>query len=194
MKILYIDTETTGTNPAIHEIIQIAAIIEIDGKVAEEVEYKVQPTKWDSIDSAALKVTGKTIEDLKKNEHPHKVYTKFVSILDHHIDKYDRNDKFYPAGHNVTFDLEFLQSFFKTCYNPYGMGSYHNWRSLDTRILANFMIASGKLSVPDVKLGTLCSHYGIFLDAHDALHDIRATRLLHKAMINQLFNSQEVSK
>lgn len=193
MKILYMDTETTGTNPMMHEIIQIAAIVEIDGKAVEEIEYKVRPTKWDSIDSTALRVTGKTIEDLKAHEEPIKVYTKFTTMLEKYVNKYDKQDKFYPAGHNVSFDLDFMQQFFKSCFNIYGMGSYHNWRALDTRILANFMIAHGKLNVSDVKLGTLCGHYGISLDAHDALNDIRATRLLYKAMSDQLFTSKEVS-
>jgi DNA polymerase III epsilon subunit-like protein len=35
-KTLYIDTETTGTDPAKHGLIQLACIAEIDGEVAEE--------------------------------------------------------------------------------------------------------------------------------------------------------------
>ena len=178
MKILYFDTETTGTNPHVHEITQFAAVVEIDGKVEKEVNWRCQPTNWDKIDKAALEVTGIGIEKLKTFESPTEMFRRISSMFDEYIDKYDPTDKFYPAGHNVGFDLDFLQSFWKKHGDKYGTGSYQNWRMLDSRILANFLIAAGLIETPDVKLGTLCEHFKIEIDAHDALSDIRATREL----------------
>jgi DNA polymerase III subunit epsilon len=186
MKILYFDCETTGTDPKVHEITQFAAIVEVDGEVKAEVNWRCKPTRWDQIDPQALAVTGVTKAQLETFDDPLEMAQKIRVLLASYVNKFDKNDKFYPAGHNVQFDLEFLQAFWKQHLDEYGTGSYQNWRSLDSRIFANFLIASGKLDVPDVKLGTLCQKYQIQIQAHDALSDIRATRDLIKRMIEML--------
>lgn len=186
MKILYIDTETTGTNSQKHEIIQIAALIEIDNEIVEEVNLRIRPTNWETIDPEALKVTGKTLEELKTYMDPKMAFITLKGIFERYVNKYDRNDKFYPAGHNLGFDIEFLQAFWKKYGDAYGTGSYQNWRFLDTRILANFLCSHDLIKPLNVTLGEMCKMYNIHLDAHDALNDIRATRLLHKAMMTHI--------
>jgi DNA polymerase-3 subunit epsilon len=182
MKVIYFDTETTGTNPNKNEIIQFAAIVEIDGVVVDEINVRCQPTNWDAVSEEALQVTGLTLETLKTYPTPAQAAMDIEWFFDKHIDKFNKADKFYPAGHNVSFDIDFLQAFWRKHISKYGIGSYVNWRNLDTRVLANFLIYGGHLDVIDTKLGTLCNHFGIELDAHDALNDIRATRELMKAM------------
>lgn len=185
MKILYFDTETTGTNPNKHDITQFAAIVEIDGVVKEEVNFRCQPINWDNIDPEALEVTGVSIEELKKQQKPEEMFKQIRELFDRHIDKYDKNDKFYPAGHNVGFDLDFLQAFWKK-FDKYGTGSYQNWRALDSRTFANFLSVLGKINTENIKLETLCNHYKIEIDAHDALSDIRATRELVRKMMEEI--------
>lgn len=178
MKILYFDTETTGTDPRVHEITQFAAIVEIDGVVKSEVNFFSQPTDWEAVDPQALAVTGKTLNDLQLYPTPQEMMIQLKELFDQHINKYDPFDKFYPAGHNVPFDLEFLQAFWKKHGDKYGIGSYCNWRALDTRVIGNFLSYAGKIKCEDMKLSTLCNEFGISLDAHDALNDIRACRTL----------------
>ena len=185
MKVLYFDTETTGTDPKIHEITQFAGIVEIDGKGVQEFNWRCQPTRWNTIDLGALKVTGIGIEDLKKNEPAKVMYERIRQLLDKYIPKYTKIfDKFYPAGHNVTFDLQFFDAFVRqhgdADATKWGSVTWQNWRSMDTRVLANYLSAEGKLKLPDLKLETLCGHYGIELKAHDAMSDIRATMELNK--------------
>lgn len=180
MKILYFDTETTGRLPWKHEIVQFAAIVEINGKIVDQLEIKIQPTKFSDIDEEAIAVHGFTVEQMKTFTPTRKAWRVIRDLFNHHVNKFDKNDKFYPAGHNVGFDLDMLQSFWRQ-FDRYGTGSYQNWRALDTRSLANLLVAFGKIDVPDVKLGTLCELYGIEIDAHDALSDVKATReLLYK--------------
>lgn len=186
MKILYFDTETTGVDPKVNEIVQFAAIVEIDGNVVEEVNLTCQPTNWDAISPEALQTTGLTIEKLKSYDAPGVMMANIRKLFDRHIDKFNKSDKFYPAGHNVQFDLDFLQAFWKRHGEIYGTGSYQNWRCLDSRILANFLIMRGKIAATDVKLSTLCNHYGIQIQAHDAMSDIRATRELIRKMSEEL--------
>jgi len=104
-------------------------------------------------------------------------------MIEEHVDKYDKMDKFYPAGYNVRFDLDFLQSFFHKRGNRYGTGSYQNWRAIDVMQYVHFMDYSGKLSLNDYKLKTVCEHFGIEIIAHDAMSDIRATRNLLKILL-----------
>lgn len=191
MKVLYFDTETTGTNSWKHEITQFAAIIEIDGVVKEEVNFKCQPTDWDAIEPNALKTTGIGIDQLKTFETPDQTMKKIRDLFTKYIPKYTKmGDKFYPAGHNVQFDLDFLNSFIKKHGNAdeqkWGATTYQNWRSLDSRVLANFLVAKGKLNPENIKLSTLCDHYKIDIDAHDALSDIRATREVILRMMGEI--------
>lgn len=186
MKILYLDTETTGIDPKVNEIVQFAAIVEIDGEVKAEVNIRCQPTNWDVIDSKALETTGLTLEDLKGYQDPKIAAMQIRDLFNKFINKFDKNDKFYPAGHNVGFDLEFLQAFWRKHIDAYGTGSYQNWRALDSRVFGNFLAAAGKLTGVDMKLETICNQWNIPIIAHDALSDIRATREVIKRMVSML--------
>jgi len=178
------DCETTGLNSTLNEIVQFSAIVEINGEVKEELNLFMQPTRWDQISQEALAVTGNTIEKLKTFMLPSEGFRKIKTLFDKYIDKYDKSDKFFPAGHNVMFDIEYLQAFWKQHGDKYGTGSYQNWNCLDSRILANFMRMSGKLSeLENHKLETLCKHFKIPLDAHDSMNDIRATRILIQKLL-----------
>lgn len=191
MKILYFDTETTGVDPRVHEITQFAAIVEIDGHVVEEVNWRCQPTRWDAINASAIQTTGVSIDQLKTFQPASEMFHQIKVLLSKYIAKYTRMpDKFYPAGHNVQFDLDFLNAFFKQHGDlddqEWGITSYQNWRALDSRVMANFLLAAGHISTYDVKLETLCSEFGIKIDAHDALSDIRATRELVQVMMGMI--------
>jgi DNA polymerase-3 subunit epsilon len=191
MKILYFDTETTGTDYQKHEITQFAAIIEVDGEVKEEINLRCQPKNWDVIDPQAIQTTGITIEELKTYQQPEEMLAQIKDLLGAYIPKYTKMpDKFYPAGHNVQFDLEFLNKLFKDHGNDedrkWGITSYQNWRALDSRVFGNFLTAAGQLPCDNMKLSTICQHYGIEIDAHDALSDIRATRAVIQKMMQNL--------
>ena len=42
-KICWIDTETTGLDPRKHDVIQLAALVEIDGKIEAQKVWKCKP-------------------------------------------------------------------------------------------------------------------------------------------------------
>lgn len=186
MKILYFDVETTGTDHTVHEITQFAALVEIDGVLKEEVNWRCQPTRWDKIDPGALQTTGVTVEQLKAEQNPQAMFRQIHGLFNKYINKFDRSDKFYPAGHNVSFDLDFLQAFWKQHGDQYGTGTYQNWRALDSRVFANFLSIKGMLDLPDLKLATLAKYMGVKIDAHDALSDIKATREILHMMLDTI--------
>ena len=177
-KTLFFDVETTGLDPVKNSIIQISGIIDIDGVIAEEFNYFCAPDKDAEISTEALKVIGKTKEELLSYPLPDVMYSQFLTLIEKHVDKYDKSDKFYPAGYNVRFDLDFIQSFFKKRGNQFGTGSYQNWRVVDVLSIAHYLNYTGKLDLENYKLATVCKHFGIEIKAHDAMSDIRATREL----------------
>jgi len=185
-KVLYFDTETTGLEAGKHGIIQLAALMEIGGDVVESFNMKFQPHYGAEINPDALKVSGTDPEELKSRTSSADAYREFLKFLDRHISKFDKTDKAYPAGYNVTFDMHFLDAWFRHHGNQYGTGSYQNWKMLDPLPLLRVWDFLGTISLPDYKLQTVCNAYDIELQAHDALSDIIATRaLLGKVMATQ---------
>lgn len=185
-KVLYLDTETTGTNPRRHGIIQFAGIIEIDGEVKETLNLKFRPFETDEIDDEALRITGTERSELESRMTSREAYQQICSFFSRHCNKFDRDDKFYPAGYNVRFDLDMLSEFFKKNGDSF-LGSWINWRSIDGLALANCLDLTGRINLPNHKLSTLCEEFGIPIDAHDALSDITATRSLIKNIIDKHF-------
>lgn len=189
MKILYFDVETTGTSYQENEITQLAGLIEIDGEIVEEFNFDVRPTNFESISQEALEITGKTIDDLKSYPDSYTVYCDFTDILDKYIEKFDKMDKFYPCGYNVDFDIKFLRSFFIRNKNLY-LGSYLSYKAIDLLPLMYFLESCEKISLENYKLGTVCAHYDIEIDAHDAMSDINATRQLYLKLKDELTGSK----
>ncbi len=192
-KILYFDCETTGLKAHLNGIIQLAFVLEIDGEVVEERNIKMRPFEGDVIEEEALKVNGITVEQMNGFMEPNMAYMELFSVFNRHIKKYDKADKFFPAGFNVKFDLDFLSEFWRKASNDkYGMGSYCNWRSLDPLPVIYFLVVNGQIKLPNYKLATVCEYFGIKLDnAHDAMADIKATIELIK-LVNNIYIKGEV--
>lgn len=181
MKILYFDTETSGLNPDQNDILSIGGIIEIDGVVKEEFYFEVQPFNYETLVPQALEVNGFTVDKIKTFESPQAVHKKLVTLFSKYVNKYNKADKFTCVGHNVAFDMGFLNAFFRKNNDKY-LGSFLDYHTLDTMILLNFLKYNKRLVLDNVKLVTACKHFGIELDAHNALNDIRATRDLFQKL------------
>jgi len=176
-KTLYLDTETTGLDSLKHGLIQLALIVDIDGEIQEEKNWHIRPFKGDLVANEALEVNGLTMEDLKGFPPADEVFKELLKFLGQYVDKFDRNDKFYPAGYNVSFDMGFLKRFFDKSGDQY-FGSWFNGKQIDPLPWLIMLDWTGKLSLPNYRLAMVCEHFGIPLreKAHDALADIRATR------------------
>lgn len=186
IKLLYFDTETTGLDPIKNDIIQIAGIIEIDNEVKEEFNFKVQPHSYENISKEALEVNGVTIEQMKEFPTPQETLSKLIKLFDKYVFKFNKTDKFFPVGHNVGFDVNFLFEFCKKCNFNY-LGSYLDYHKADTMALLMALMVNNKIPVGSMKLGMACKELAIDLtDAHDALADIRSTRLLWKKLSERI--------
>lgn len=175
MKLLFLDTETTGLNPKLSGIVQIAGIVEIDGVIKEEFDIKCRPFKGDLISPKALEVQGRTMDQIREFQTPDLAYDQLKSILSKYVKPFDKADKFYMIGQNTKFDYDFLDEFFKKNNDSY-IYSFIAYHLIDLIALTTTAIVSGKFNLPNMKLETVAKHFGIPLDAHNALNDIRATR------------------
>lgn len=181
-KVFHFDTETTGRFAFSNEIHQLAVIVEINKLEVNRQEWFIRPTKPGTIQTEALKVTGKTIEELMAYPEATVQYKSIIAFLDGYIDKFNKADKFTPAGYNVQFDCDFMRNFFKLNHNNY-YGSYFNSQPIDPLQVIYFLVYSGKFpKLQNYKLKTVCDYLGIEIDAHDAFSDITATNTLVKVI------------
>ena len=117
MKTLWFDTETTGLDANKHGIIQIAMLMEIDGKVEGELSFDVQPFPEDLITigtaelyykkkqlieelefgDTALIPSGILVKDLFTFQYADEALDGIIKFLDKHISKFDKTDKAYFA-------------------------------------------------------------------------------------------------
>ena len=189
MNVLYFDVETTGLDPVADSIFQLSGLIEVDGDIKDEFNFFLRPPKGSRVSLKALEVTGKTIEDLRGYPDSSEGYSSFVDMLGKYVSKYKVNkspkEKFYPCAYNGNFDLQFLDNFFKKMGDNY-FSTWQNWQLIDPLPVVRMLCYMGQLDLPNHKLKTVCDKFGISIDAHDAMSDIRATRDLVQVLKNGL--------
>lgn len=179
-KTIWIDTETTGTDPAKHGLIQMAMMVEIDNQIIDQHVFNIAPFEEDVIEDEALKVNGITREQLAEYPAPHTAYADMKALLTKHIDQYDRMDKFIVAGYNTQFDLNFLRAFWAKLGDKY-FGSFFYHKPIDVDAIV-VLINRLKGELPQyAKLVDALGRFGIEPPEglHDAMTDIVYTRKLY---------------
>jgi len=181
MKIAWIDTETGGTDPEKHALLQIAMEIFVDGKEIRREMFHVKPFNGDEIEDEALEVNGFTRDQVETFAPAFGVHKEIVKILEKYVERFNPLDKFVFAGYGARFDMDFMRAFFKKNGDDY-FESYFFSLPLDVMsfVAEGIMLETVK-PMKSFRLGKVCEQLGIALgeDAHDALADIRATRKLY---------------
>jgi len=191
-KILWFDSETGGVESKTDALIQLSAIIEINGKIVDEIDLKMKPLPKKLIHPKAIATHGMTLQDIAGFEDPYVAYRKFYAFLAGHGPK-AKEDRYIMAGYKSEFDCNFVYQFFADIngitsserYNPYW--DYCQFKPIDC---LSFVVAMHKAKLFEAendKLGTICKVFGIEIKAHDALSDIRATRELTHKILGRLF-------
>ena len=183
MKLLYIDTETTGLDPDGCAIWQLAGIIEIADRIVEKFNIHMRPNPDQNINIGALEATNASFQNIVKGKSQFEGYNDFMHTLDCHINKYDTSDKFFMVGYNShSFDSAFIRNFMKMHDNVY-FGSYFWHPNIDVMLVAAYAAMKDRTKLPNFKLGTICQSLGIDFDekeAHDAMYDVEKTREIYK--------------
>lgn len=176
---LWLDSETTGLDPLKNDIVQLACIPVLNG-VEQTVTFNqyCQPIDYNEIDPGALAVNGLTVDFLRKQQPAHSLVSNLVTFARNF------NVKFTIAGYNVGFDKDFLAALFKKVDREHDFLEIFTGDIRDTMKRAK--VLKSQLPTPNIKLATLAGHFGIPINAHDALSDISATIKVDKALSDML--------
>jgi len=192
---LYLDTETTGLNPVINDIIELGAIIEVKGERKEEFKAVCRPFNMKSISRKALETNQHTMDMIETYPDPKEVFKKFILFLGKYFNGKDFNNRYVLVGQNVDFDKRFLKAFFHKCgYDEYAFNKVIHYQSIDLLGLSFLLRAKGLIPNGKLKLEVMTKLYGIKqAKEHDALEDIRSTYDILKK-IEKLFirNPEEI--
>lgn len=181
--LLVIDTETGGLDPSQDSLLSLAAIVWRDGDLIAETQIFVNEPN-PRIGQESIAIHG--IEPAWLRAHglsPCDAVRQFEDFLHAHFTRFERGDVLL-AGHNVSFDVAFLQRLYRLAGKEYP--AFYSHRLLDTATLGLFFILSGDLPTGVAKSDELFSHFQISFGAdrrHSALGDARATAELINAFL-----------
>ena len=130
-------------------------LIEIDGEEVEEFDIKLQPHPRAKIEQEALDVGGVTEDQIMMYQTMEAGKLQLTRILNRHVDRYDKNDKFHLIGYNSAgFDDKFFRTFFELCGDNY-FGSWFWAGSLDVMVLAAQALRKERHLMENFKLQTV---------------------------------------
>jgi len=179
MKAMIIDVETTGLDPAVHGIWELAYIV-CDWPqlncISEANHLVFQPDSEVVWEPKALEMCGKRLDNVIFNSS--NAYSKFIYDLRKHVDCYDCNDKMLFVAYNAQFDERFVREWFKSNGDKY-FGSYFIWPSIDVAQLALLAIGEKRLLMPKFTLGDAAVHFKMSVEAeglHEGWYDVELAR------------------
>lgn len=184
--IIYVsDTETTGLDKDLNEIIELSMIrLYLDGKKEQEQKtWLMKALKPETIQEEALKINGHKREDIlgltaygKENYiHPVELLPQIENwIAEDDVTSADR----VLGGQNIGFDFDIMESTWKrhNAFDTFPFLAGHKRQTVDTKQLALFIdIIAGKRR-KFYNLGSLVKAYGVKKEkAHRAAADTRMT-------------------
>lgn len=176
--LVFIDTETTGLNFDIHEIIELGGLVVsqagvLEGKphfeVLEEFNFKIKPEHIELANPTALKV----------NHYNEADWIDAISLAEalKHLTAIAKDG--IMVGHNIAFDFCFIQKAFQTTKIENTM-HYHK---LDTISIA-YAKLHGNDDIDRFSLHSLCEYFSIENEReHSALADAKATFELYQKLM-----------
>lgn len=165
-----VDVETTGFDPDIDRIVQVAAVV-VDGtgQVVDQFDTVVRPESPEQYSHGAEHVHGITREMVQNGMPLSDALRNVKSFVDGRI----------FTAHNARFDLSFLRAESHRVGLEWELPTY-----VDTLALSRRSDASGQRRH---SLDELCRHYGVERErAHEAASDARATASILMRLITEL--------
>lgn len=168
-RIIVLDTETTGINPANDEIVQIYAREIIDGKLEKEFHHYLKNTK--SVGSAYFvhKISDEFLSE--KGEDPKKILKELREFIGDSI----------VSGHNVIFDLNMIIENAKRYKIKFEFKNYYDTLDLSKRFL----------NLDSYKLSNISKCLNFKTATHSADDDVGATIELLFYLIEKLEKNTE---
>lgn len=182
------DVETGGLDETKNPITQYAAVV-LDGKTLKEIdrwETFIRPYGDLTIEQRALDHTMVSMADINKGLSIEKFIDTAITFWEQYMvrGRTREQGRLIPVGHNVTFDLRFINYALAFCGKPnVEQWMYPNF--IDTLVLSK--LAFGVKGDEKINLGAVCDLTKIKLtDAHGAMNDTLATTELLRYFMRQL--------
>src|ERR1700754_1440516 len=182
-KILFIDTETGGTDPASHSLLSLALVIWKELEVRASIEILVNDGVF-NVTEKALEINGINLtEHKKKAVSPALALRQFDEFLDIH---FSRDEKIILGGHNINFDVNFLNTFLTR--NGYSFQQRFSHRFVDTSSILFYLYLTGKIKRKLTASQDAFDYFGITVAGrHTALGDAFATAQLFSKLVSILY-------
>jgi DNA polymerase III alpha subunit (gram-positive type) len=178
---LALDLETGGLGKEVSLLTGYFCVLDKDFNILDELDLKLIPDDGIyKVQPEALAVNKIDLQELAKEAIPYKkAKTILYTFLSYNA--LQAENKLIPLGHNVYFDIEFIQLYLLS------LGSWEaqvSYKLLDTMPIARFLQDVGKLSVEGIGLQNLIEYFDIQVEGnmHEAKYDTLATVELYKKL------------
>lgn len=176
---LALDCETGGTTPWKHSLLSLyMAVLDKNLDIIDELYLKIKPNNGVfRVEGAALNVNKIDLVQHEKvaltEDEANEKTLKFLAT-------YGRKKPLTPIGHNVNFDLDFMEEHLK-----YDFSEFISYRYLDTASIIQFLRWTGHIPPHVTSLHKAAKEFGIpDTNAHDPKADIFTTvRVLNKLRV-----------
>ena len=167
---IFIDTETTGLIPGKHQILTLGMAVYDDRELIFEKEWKICANVHSEINKKAMEINGINILEHNKTAWiPVEVLKDFIRTA---IIQSSKTSRIMLYGHNVKFDIGFLDRMFELKPNIKNPFHYHHG---DSMVLANTPKEVGLSKTRGVGLSALVKLFGLVSTSHNALEDAKAS-------------------
>jgi DNA polymerase III epsilon subunit-like protein len=189
-----IDTETTGLDPNLHEIWQIAIVpVDADLEIRNMLPFSIlmKPNNPELIDWEVPVMKRNKSRVLKAiNEGFAKdiaiqLFLEWLKRLELGVNKFGADKKIIPLGHNYAFD----QNFIKAWLGPDLYGEIFDYHFRDTMVAALWLndkaaVHAEQVPFSKVNLSWLAKTLNLdFRESHDALNDAVMTIKCYKRLV-----------
>lgn len=174
--VLFCDVETGGLDPKTDALLSVGLAVLSDGEIVGSAHWDVQP-EGRRVDPEALAVNGIDLDRHVRFAYSREVVAGLVATFCRTV---FGEQPATLGGHVVSFDVGFLKELFVG--RRYGTLFSH--RTIDTAIIARFLMDAGLLRAESAGLGSVCEALGIVNPRpHDALEDALASAAAYAKML-----------
>lgn len=180
-KQIYIDVETTGLDPKLHGLVQVAGAIVINGVLKESFDYSMCPPPDKTFDVRALEVINLDMKAIGNFASSEDMYDQFFKLVKKYVNVYDKKDKLHFLAYNSPFDVSFIRQWFLDNNNKY-YGSMFWTPDICIMRKAGDLLQSQRHELKNFKLKTVCDYLDIESrgQLHNAMIDIELTKQLNE--------------
>ena len=148
----------------------------------------MRPYRNEIISKEAAAKTGATQEELDGYPSQSEVFSNFTALLSKYVDLEDWNQRVIPVGYNISFDLDFLRSWFAFNNSATLFSRNIYFPGIDVMYLAAYCLLGERSKMRNFQLSTVYEKLtGKSLEnAHNAMADIDATKELLNVVVGKL--------